>query len=101
MPNLTGAPPRLLGDETEHYWLVQRMAQATGTDLVAAMEDGALSSADWAGMVTRCRGCTWTDGCGHWLDDPEAGGARPVPQDCENRARFAALAQRYPKEDAS
>ena len=29
-----------LGDTNSHFWLVQRMAQATETDLVAAMARG-------------------------------------------------------------
>ena len=57
-------PPRPLGDATEHYWRVQRMARATGLDLVEAQQDGALDPRHWAGMVRRCRGCAWAEACG-------------------------------------
>ena len=39
MADGTAFPP-VLGDEVEHYWLVQRMAKATGVDLVQAMDAG-------------------------------------------------------------
>ncbi|KUF10214.1 DUF6455 family protein [Pseudoponticoccus marisrubri] len=83
---VTGRPP-MLGPETDHYWLVQRMAKATGVDLVRAWDAGMLSSEDWAGVVTRCRGCTWTEGCGRWLDAAE-GEPRGLPTPCVNRERL-------------
>lgn len=82
--------PRPLGHETDHYWLVKRMAKATGVDLVRAVEEGVLSHADWAGIVTRCRGCTWAGGCGHWLDAPVED-TRAIPGSCLNRNRLADL----------
>ena len=87
----TRAPsPQPLGDENDHYWLVQRMAKATGVDLVRAVQEGHLSQAGWAGIVTRCRGCTWADGCGHWLNAP-VDETRPLPDTCINRKRLAEL----------
>ncbi|GGF61861.1 MULTISPECIES: DUF6455 family protein [Mameliella] len=82
--------PTVLGDETEHYWLVQRMAKATGVDLVGAMDAGLLTQEDWAGLVTRCRGCTWSEGCGQWLNKP-VDDTRSFPGTCLNRKRLAAL----------
>ena len=82
--------PQPLGDETEHYWLVQRMAKATGVDLVRATDAGLLSQDDWAGIVTRCRGCQWADGCAHWLGAPVEE-ERALPNPCLNRKRLAAL----------
>ena len=79
-----------LGDEKEHYWLVQRMAQANGTDLVAAVDAGLLTQADWAGMVQRCRGCQWAEGCQRWLDRP-VDALRETPEACVNHAWFAEL----------
>ena len=32
-------PNQPLGETKDHYWLVQRMARANGTDLVSAAED--------------------------------------------------------------
>lgn len=81
---------QILGDRNDHFWLVQRMAQATGTDLVAAMERAGLTQEDWASMVDACRGCGWAEGCPRWLDRQE----NPVdmaPDGCVNRHRFAAL----------
>ncbi|MBF9034103.1 hypothetical protein HKCCE2091_07615 [Rhodobacterales bacterium HKCCE2091] len=80
-----------LGEERAHYWMVQRMARATGTDLVRAFDEGALSPDQWAATVGNCRGCGWTEGCDHWLDG-ERGVPRPVPQACPNAALFERLA---------
>lgn len=82
--------PTILGSETDHYWLVQRMAKATGVDLVRAFKEGRLSQSDWAGIVTHCRGCTWAGGCGHWLDAP-VDDIRAVPKPCLNRQRLEGL----------
>ena len=82
--------PRPLGDETEHYWLVKRMARATGTDVIAAAGTGRLDQEAWAAMIERCRGCTWTDECRRWLDRPEER-TRPTPRPCLNRTEFEAL----------
>ncbi|WP_353308653.1 DUF6455 family protein [Shimia sp. NS0008-38b] len=82
-----------LGDRRHHYWLAQRMAQLTQTDLVAAREAAALSQKDWAEMVEHCRGCDWEAGCGRWqaqqalADSP----AENAPEGCANQARFAQL----------
>lgn len=89
------SPFEPLGDENEHFWLVQRMAKATGTDLVAAMDDGALTNEDWSAMVQHCRGCAWADGCHHWLDQPGTDRPRGVPQTCVNHERFARLRADY------
>lgn len=82
--------PRPLGDEKEHYWLVQRMAQANGTDLVTASDEGLLLQEEWAAMVQRCRGCAWAEGCQRWLDKPVEA-VRTTPRDCVNHRHFAAL----------
>lgn len=82
-----------LGDEKVHYWLVQGMARATGIDLVAAMDDGLLSSEAWADVVQRCRGCDWQrdgGGCSRWLALQEPGAAH-VPDTCENKSIFALI----------
>ncbi|MEM8729971.1 MAG: DUF6455 family protein [Pseudomonadota bacterium] len=75
---------------TMHHWrLVNRMAKATHTDLVAAFDEGRLSSQAWADMVQDCRGCTWADGCVDWLAEHDT--MDTAPRSCVNRARFAAL----------
>ena len=89
---MTGRPT-VLGDKTEHYWLVQRMAKASGVNLVRAVEEGLLSQADWAGIVTRCQGCRRAGDCEHWLDAP-IDDTRDVPSPCRNRNRFVDLLDR-------
>lgn len=84
----TAPRPQPLGDETEHYWLVQRMAKAAGVDLVQATEAGLLNQEDWAGIVTRCRTCQWAEGCHRWLDAPIDDQHRPIPEPCVNRRRL-------------
>ena len=80
-----------LGDTNSHFWLVQRMAQATQTDLVAAMERAELSNTDWAEMVQSCRGCDWTKGCQRWLAQQGEQAEEAAPEPCRNRARFLRL----------
>ena len=77
--------PRPLGDEVTHYWLALSMAKAAGADMVAAFADGRLSQEDWAGLIQRCRGCRWTEGCKCWLAEIDWGAA-DVPPRCENQA---------------
>ena len=78
-----------LGDPCRHYWLVQDMARATDVQLVPAFREGRLSAREWAGMVDRCRGCDWVEGCRSWLSQPDRRDA--IPEKCRNRARFALL----------
>lgn len=78
-----------LGETKRHFWLAQRMAKLHDVDLVGAVARGDLDQKEWAGMVTRCRGCDWTAGCDRFLDRGEA--HDDLPEGCENRARFARL----------
>lgn len=80
-----------LGEEVTHYWLVQRMAKATGADLSEAFKRGDLSSETWADMVHRCRGCAWAGACDGWLDAQE--GSAEAPDTCLNKAVFERLAE--------
>lgn len=80
-----------LGDENHHYWLAVAMAKAAGVDLQKAMDEGTLSHEDWAGLVTRCRGCDWErdGGCGRWLKLAlESDDTSDVPETCVNRTVF-------------
>lgn len=79
-----------LGDSTKHYWLAQRMAKITETDLAKAMQTADLTQADWANMVQECRGCTWVGKCETWLARQDAPASR-TPSECVNHDRFAAL----------
>ncbi|PYG26424.1 DUF6455 family protein [Pelagimonas varians] len=87
----TEQPPKLvLGPEMEHFWLVQRMAKATGIDLVEAADADVMSQKDWASIVTHCRGCGWAEGCGKWLNKPKDE-VRDLPSKCVNRPRLAEI----------
>ncbi|CUH53154.1 DUF6455 family protein [Shimia marina] len=83
-----------LGDRNKHFWLAQRMAKLTQTDLVAAMERSELSQADWAAMVEQCRSCAWGEGCQKWLGRHALEGPEHediAPSACVNRTRFDRL----------
>ena len=78
-----------LGDRKRHYWLAQRMAKTSGTDLVSVYAAGDLSQKQWAGMVEACRGCDWIEACERWLAKTEA--ADEVPSSCPNCGAFMEL----------
>ncbi|WP_299351903.1 DUF6455 family protein [uncultured Shimia sp.] len=80
-----------LGDQNAHFWLVQRMAQLTETDLVAAMDAAKLTQEDWAAMVQECRGCDWTSECRKFLALREGVPVEEAPDTCRNQERFSAL----------
>lgn len=83
-----------LGDVSDHLQLVRRMARATGADLAEAMHEGELTNADWAQIVTNCRGCTCVDQCRAQLSALEVSGTQTdAPEYCENRATFDRLAR--------
>lgn len=81
---------RPLGDEKRHYWLALGMAQASGADLQRALEEGRITHGDWAEVVTRCRGCAWTEGCACWLAAQDGAASASVPQACPNATFFEA-----------
>ena len=66
------------------------MAKATGVDLVRAFNDGHLTQEDWAGIVTRCRGCQWVGGCNRWLDTLSEE-ERAFPEPCINHKTLSRL----------
>ncbi len=47
-----------MGDVNFHYWLTLGMAKAVGVNLTDALHKGQISRAQYADIVTRCRGCT-------------------------------------------
>lgn len=89
---MTDRTPRPLGPERRHYWLAVTMAQATGADLQRALDEGVITHAEWAGLVQRCRGCGWAEGCDHWMER-QARGAAAVPQACPNADVFVRVLQ--------
>ena len=79
-------PLQPLGDVSQHFWLVKRMARVSGADLVSALHDCDITTAEWAAMVMRCRGCDCVEGCKSWLSQAELSGAdQPAPDGCRNR----------------
>ena len=80
-----------LGDQNSHFWLAQRMAKLTETDLVRAMQAAKLTQADWAAMVQECRCCDWTAGCEKFLAGQAGQAVRTAPDTCTNQQRFEAL----------
>jgi hypothetical protein len=79
---------RPLGDERRHYWLALGMARIAGADLQQALEEGRITHGDWAEVVHRCRGCSWTEGCDCWMKAQDPGHSAPVPQACANTGFF-------------
>jgi hypothetical protein len=88
------AKPHVLGATKDHYWLLQRMAKATGVDLVAAMQHDSLNTQAWAQLVTDCRKCQWTEGCKRFLDRADPDIDSPLPEGCENRAPLEQIRSR-------
>lgn len=87
-----------LGARTAHYWKLQHMLRATGTDAVSAFDDGALSSEDWAAMVERCRGCQWVRGCRAFVgQQAQKGTVACAPAPCRNHAKLNRLRAAYPE----
>lgn len=80
-----------LGEQNLHFWLAQRMAKLTETDLVEAMQAAQLTQEDWAAMVEDCRGCDWTGNCRKFLDQNAGQTVEAAPDTCRNQERFAAL----------
>lgn len=78
-----------LGAARDHYWKVTDMAAAVGVSLADAWDKGALSTADHAAMINRCRGCTGTAACGRLLEDRPTLDA--APSYCVNKDVFAGL----------
>ena len=86
-----------LGKTKHHYWLAQRMAKVTGTDLAAAQRNGDLDQDQWANMVRACRKCDWSEGCERWLDSHDQ--SDMVPEACPNCGKLTVLHQTQSEED--
>lgn len=80
-----------LGDTNTHYWLAQRMARITETDLAEAMRRAELTQEDWASMVSACRGCDWTRQCERWLALHQRDTMPEAPADCRNHDKYQRL----------
>lgn len=83
MTSIIRRPSHKLGDARRHMLLVRDMARAVGADLEHAQRDGILTEADWAEMVTLCRGCADVETCERWLKQRELG-VDAAPPVCGN-----------------
>ena len=78
-----------LGDVDSHFWRMQRMARATGTDLVSAFKTFDLSSEEYSKMLTQCRGCSDPGRCDRLLTGlPDR---EDAPDFCANQRILASL----------
>lgn len=66
-----------------HFWITRGMARRMGVNLTEAMHDGFLTQADFATMITRCRGCEGADGCMAFLS-AHASERGSAPDWCKN-----------------
>ena len=76
-----------LGEIRPHMFRVLGMAKSRGVDLAAAKADGQITQADFANMVTTCRGCTDPEACARLMEQ-----RRAVPF-CPNADTFTRLAK--------
>lgn len=76
-----------------HVSLAQRVAGQCALDLAGAAAGGDLDQEVWAGVVRRCRGCGWSEGCKRVLMRGDMAPAirEGWPEPCRNRALFASL----------
>lgn len=73
-----------------HFWITRAMARRLGVNLSEAMHDGLLTQADFAEMITRCRGCDKAQGCLEALSERD-GPAVGLPDWCRNTAVLTEL----------
>lgn len=76
-----------------HFWLTQGVARAVGVNLTDAMARGALSRAEFAGMVVRCGACEFSENCVRWMAEGNRQTDVP-PAYCLNHERIEALGTR-------
>jgi len=80
-----------LGNARDHFWRVIKMAKANKVDLSTALDDGMITSHEYADMITGCQGCTQVGKCDRLLANHAD--LDRAPEYCENKATFAALKQ--------
>ncbi|WP_425039986.1 DUF6455 family protein [Primorskyibacter sp. S187A] len=78
-----------LGDPTLHFYMTRGMARMIGVNLGDALRDGRLKPADYANMVTRCRGCPHASSCQDIMAQ-NTNLASP-PEQCPNRLQLRQL----------
>ena len=78
-----------LGDAREHFWRVIKMAKACEVDLSTALDENKINIAEYADMVTACRGCEQVERCDRLLADVAR--LDRAPEYCVNGETFADL----------
>ena len=73
-----------------HFWITRGMGRRMGVDLSQAIQEGDLTHADFATMITACRTCGRSEFCLALLSER---GSAPdaLPADCPNRRVLESL----------
>ena len=73
-----------------HFWITRGMARRMGVNLSKAVQEGRLTRADVATMITACRTCGRSEFCLALLSER---GSAPdaLPADCPNKPAFDSL----------
>ncbi|WP_417808607.1 DUF6455 family protein [Thioclava sp.] len=73
-----------------HFWITRGMARRMGVNLTKGVQEGDLTRADVAAMVTACRTCGRSEFCLALLS--ERGPApNALPADCPNKPALESL----------
>ena len=81
-----------LGNLRDHFWRVIKMAKANKLDLSEALDQGRISSHDYADMITACRGCAQIGKCDRLL--ARVAEMEAPPEYCVNKNTFHMLKSR-------
>jgi len=79
-----------LGDPARNFWMTRSVARVMGQNLSEEMHTGRLEPAQYAQMVTCCRGCALVEACEGWLGS-QTGIASLPPPGCRNAALLSQL----------
>ena len=77
------------GNARDHFWRVIKMAKANKVDLSTALDEGMITSHEYADMITGCQGCEQVGKCDRLLNKVEH--LSEAPGYCVNRETFAEL----------
>ena len=77
------------GNARDHFWRVIKMAKANKVDLSTALDEGMITSHEYADIITGCQGCEEVGKCDRLLAKKEH--LSEAPGYCVNRATFAEL----------
>lgn len=80
-----------LGDARAHFWRVIKMAKACEVDLSTALDEDKINIAEYADMITHCRGCEEVGKCDRLL--AKQAHVDEAPGYCVNREVFVELRQ--------